>query len=354
MRRKIVLPILSLLMLSFAVFHVVRAQQEPAKAAPPVNPARNPFKQGIAGAGVVEARSENISLGSHLPGVVAEIFVGVGDKVAGPKGTFPGTPLFRLDDRNLRAEFAVRRANLDAARANLRKLEMMPRPEEVPPLEAKVREARSNVDDARDLYQRAAQLLRSKATGEEDVIHRRFALQAAEAQLAKADADLRLTKAGAWELDKSIAQVSVEQSAALVKQTEVELERLIVRAPIDGEVLQKNIRPGEYVGVPPGQALIVLGDLSKKHVRVDVDESDLPRFQAGMTGRATPRGNPAVEIPLKFERVEPMVVPKKSLTGAGTERVDTRVLQVIYSVEDPDAKLFVGQQVDVYLDTVNR
>ena len=136
-----------------------------------------------------------------------------------------------------------------------------------------------------------------------------------------------------------------------MKQTKTELERLIVRAPIDGEVLQKNVRPGEYVGIPPSQALFVIGDLSKLHIRVDIDENDLPRFRHGLNGRATLRGNPAMEIPLNFERVEPLVVPKKSLTGAGTERVDTRVLQVIFCVQSSEVRLFVGQQVDVYLMT---
>ena len=54
--------------------------------------------------------------------------------------------------------------------------------------------------------------------------------------------------------------------------------------------------------------------------------------------------------PLRFVRFEPFVVPKRSLTGDSTERVDTRVLQVIYRVERDDLPLFVGQQVDVFID----
>ena len=350
MLRKLILPLLSLAMLGFAVFHVVKAQQQPPKSTPPVEPARNPFMGGIAGGGVVEARSENIAIGSPLPGIAEEVFVKVGDKLSGPRNSFPGTPLFRLDDRNLRAELTVRKANLKASKASLRKLEMLPRAEDVPPLEAKLREAKANWDDTRDQYERTAKLFKSNAVGEEEVIHRRYLVAVAEAQFVKAEADLKLSKSGAWEYDKAIATVSVEQSESLVRQTETELERLIVRASIDGEVLQKNVRPGEYVGIPPSQALFVIGDVGKLHIRVDIDENDSSRFREGMKGRAVQRGNPGVEIPLKFVRIEPLVVPKKSLTGAGTERVDTRVLQVIYSVEPSEVKLFVGQQVDVYLD----
>ena len=54
--------------------------------------------------------------------------------------------------------------------------------------------------------------------------------------------------------------------------------------------------------------------------------------------------------PLEFERVEPYVIPKKSLTGDNTERVDTRVLQVIYSLDVTDRPVYVGQQLDVFID----
>jgi len=86
-------------------------------------------------------------------------------------------------------------------------------------------------------------------------------------------------------------------------------------------------------------------------VRVDIDEYDIPRFREGLKAEAFPRGNLQQRYPLEFVRVEPFVVPKKSLTGDTTERVDTRVLQVIYEF-DPTGlpPLFVGQQVEVFID----
>jgi hypothetical protein len=62
------------------------------------------------------------------------------------------------------------------------------------------------------------------------------------------------------------------------------------------------------------------------------------------------KGSPGEELPLTFVRVEPFVIPKRSLTGLSTERVDTRVLQIIYAVEPEDKPLYVGQQLDVYID----
>jgi multidrug resistance efflux pump len=160
---------------------------------------------------------------------------------------------------------------------------------------------------------------------------------------------LKLIKAGAWKADIAVAEAAVAQADAAVKQTEIELDRLIVRAPVTGEVLQVNVRLGEYVGTPPNQALIVMGGTAK-HVRVDIDENDLTRFREGLTARAMRRGDTKNEIPLRFVRVEPYVIPKKSLAGGTAERVDTRVLQVIYAVEKSPVSLYVGQQLDVFLD----
>ena len=118
------------------------------------------------------------------------------------------------------------------------------------------------------------------------------------------------------------------------------------------EVLQVNVRSGEFVGATAGPTLIVLGQVGKLHVRVDIDENDIAKFQSGYAGVAKPRGNPNQQFTLKFVRVEPYVIPKRSLTGGNTERVDTRVLQVIYAIETKGQTLYVGQQMDVFLDAM--
>jgi multidrug efflux pump subunit AcrA (membrane-fusion protein) len=127
---KIVLPIVALAMLAFGVFHILKAQQQLPKPPPPAQPARSPFGQTIAGSGVVESRSENIAIGSALPGVVLEVYVPV-DEVG--KQVQAGDPLFRVDDRQLKAQLTFQQANLAAAEAKLAKLEEMPRPEEIRP-----------------------------------------------------------------------------------------------------------------------------------------------------------------------------------------------------------------------------
>ncbi len=345
MMRKFGLPLLAVGLLGFAVMHVVRAQQTTPPPPPVVEPARSPFARTVAGAGLVEAQTENIAVGTHLPGVVAEVFVKVGQPVK------PGDALFRLDDRHLQAERKYREAALAAARAQLARLESMPREEELPPSEAKVREARANFRDQEDQALRARGLYARRALPEEDLVRREEAAKVATEQLARAEAEYQLLKAGAWAPDKEVARAAVTQAEAQLGQTNTELARLTVCAYVEAEVLQVNVRPGEYVAAPASGALLVLGSVKRLHVRADVDEHDIPRFRRGAAARAMLRGDPRQQYELTFVRVEPYVVPKKSLTGDNTERVDTRVLQVIYAVESPPNGLYVGQQVDVFIES---
>lgn len=343
MIRKYGLPLLALALLVFAVYHVVRGQQTPPKLEPPIQPAHAPSGAGVAGAGLVEAQTENISVGSNLPGVVTYVYVTVGQRVN------KGDKLFRLDDRALKSERKVKQASLESARAQLRKLEAMPRAEEVPALEARVREAKANVTDQDDLLQRSRRLQQQRAIGDEELNRRIQAARMAREQLRKAEADLDLMKAGAWGPDKEIAKAAVEMAQGQLAQVETDLERLTVTALVDGVVLQVNVRPGEFVNAQAGTALVVLGNVGTLHVRVDIDEHDVPRFEPGATATAFLRGDPRQKFDLRFVRVEPYVIPKKSLTGDNTERVDTRVLQVIYAVESGHGRLYVGQQLDVYV-----
>jgi multidrug resistance efflux pump len=345
---KYLLPLFAAAMLALALYHVVSAAQSLPEPTPPVEPPRSAFSRTVGGAGIVEAWTENISIGTPLPGVVLEVYVPV-EKVG--QTVKKGDPLFLVDNRQLLATLKYNEANLRAARAQLAKLDAQPRLEEVPPSEAKVSVAEANVAVQEDLAHRARRLRPSGAMNDEDVNQRLLTLGVARQQLAQAKAEDALLKAGAWRFDKDIAAANVALAEAQVHQTKTDLDRVLVRAPCDGVILQVNVRGGEYVGTPPGQALMLLGAIDEKvHVRVDIDEHDIPRFRKSAAAHASPRGNPRIVYPIRFERVEPYVVPKKSLTGDNTERVDTRVLQVIYALEATDKPVYVGQQMDVFID----
>ncbi|MGE3240089.1 MAG: HlyD family secretion protein [Pirellulales bacterium] len=344
MLTKIGLPIVALVMIAFAVNFLMHSKTRMPELPPPIQPAVSPFPNTVAGAGMVEPETENIAVGSPVPGVVVEVLAKVGQKVK------TGDPLFRLDDRQLKAQLAIREAMLADAKAQLEKLDEMPRKEELPPAEAKVLEAKADWENWEQQWSRGERLVTQNAMSEEEFMERKQqALQARE-RYNNAVAAYDLLKAGAWEPDKRVAAAAMKHAAAQIEETKTDLERLVIRALVDGEVLQVNVRPGEFVGAPPTQALVVLGSVNQLHVRVDIDEYDIPRFINDAPARATLKGQPNEFFPLRFVRIEPYVVPKKSLTGDNTERVDTRVLQVIYAIDTGGKRLFVGQQLDVFID----
>jgi HlyD family secretion protein len=338
------LPILAISLIAFAVRYMAQATQRMPVVPPPIQPAANPFPNSVAGAGIVEPETENISIGAPLPGIVVEVFVKVGDRVKA------GTPLFRIDDRELKAELKIREAMQADATAALERLEAMPRPEELPAAEAKVREAKADWDNWEQQWARGEKLVTDKTMSLEEFQDRKQSAIQARERYNKAVADYNLLKAGTWEPEIHVAKTAVEREKAQVQQAQTELDRLTVKALVDGEVLQVNVRPGEFVGAPPEKALIVLGSTKQLHIRVDIDEYDIPRFMPNAPAKAVLKGQSKDFFPLRFVRIEPYVIPKKSLTGDNTERVDTRVLQVIYAVEGDEKRLFVGQQVDVFID----
>lgn len=346
MIRKLLVPGLAVMGIVFAGY-VVRTGAKPTPTvAPSTMPPESPFVDAVAGAGIVEASSRNIAVGAPVSGVVKQVMVKVGDTVKA------GQALFELDDRDLRAEWAVRDASLQAAVGRLAKLEALPRPEDIPVADAKVAEAEANAQDAEHQLSLAEGIRDVRAMSNEEMARRRFAVASAKAKLAQARADAAELKAGAWEPDRVIARREIASAKALLEATETNLKRLTVCSPVDGQVLQSNVRVGEFAaaGTAGGTPLVMVGTLNPLHLRVDVDENDAWRITPSAKARAVLRGNRDIRVELKFEYIEPFIVPKRSLTGDMSERVDTRVLQVVFSFDRGERPIYIGQQMDAFVD----
>lgn len=307
-RRPSVLVLLAVLGIAGGVGYVLKGSTPPPVAEPVSAPAVPPYASYIAGSGMIEASTRNIAVGTPVGGIAAEIFVAVGD------GVRKGDALFRIDGRDLEAQLAVREAAAVAAHAQ-------------------IVEAQASLAQARDQLKRAEGLAPGNAISIQDLANRRFGEQIAQAKLGT-------------------ARAAFDSADAQVQETKSNIARLTVRAPVDGEVLQLNLRSGEYAQTGLlATPLMLLGDTAVLHVRVDIDENDAWRLKPGMPAKAFLRGNGAIGFDLTFTYVEPYVLPKTELSGASAERVDTRVLQAVYSVRKDDLPIYVGQQVDVYVAT---
>ena len=278
------LPLIALGLLVFAFYHVFSQRKIEANVAPPIEPPRSPFSNTVAGSAIVEAQTENISIGSALAGVVVEVKVKVGQAVTA------NTPLFQLDDREQRAELLIRKSALASAEAAVNRLKNQPRTEELPVTRATVDRAKAALLGQQDQLKRIRPLVEKNVATEEDLVTREQAVRMAQAELEEAEASLKLLEAGAWSYDLQVAEAAVQEAQAQVEQIETELDRLIVRSLVDGEVLQVNVRPGEFVAAPSNDPLVVLGNVKRLHARVDIDEYDIPRFTPAAPATAMIRG----------------------------------------------------------------
>jgi HlyD family secretion protein len=308
--KRFVLPLIGVIAAAWSTYSVVRTQPRRVATAPPAPPAISDYADTVAAVGLVEASTENIWVGTPIAGVVAKVFVTAGESVKA------GAPLFELDTRQLRADSAVKREAVNVARA-------------------RERVAEAHLVDVKRQLEFAENVTDKRAISAEELARRRSAVDTASA-----------------EVDEVRSEIAAAESQ--VRAIEVDLDRSVVRALLPAEVLQVKIRVGEYAPASAtASPLILLGKSKPLHVRVDVDEHEAWRVREGARAIGHVRGHAESKTPLAFVRFEPFVVPKRSLTGDSTERVDTRVLQLIYRVERDSAPLFVGQQLDVFIDAAN-
>jgi multidrug resistance efflux pump len=346
MFNKVILPLLAVAGLAFGVF-IVLQNQKPGPTSQPLiaPPTRPPAMRSIAGTGIVEAQRRNIPIGTPVAAIVTEVFVKEGDAVKA------GDRLFKLDDRELQADLGVKQAQLRVARQSLTRLKAGFRPEDREIARAALEQAAARFQSAEVAYKRTAGIFERGVGTQSDYDRDRYARDEAYAALAKARTEVQKLDAGSWVEDVAVGEAEVARAEADVAAVEIEIGRRTVLAPTDGQVLQVNVLPGQFAALAWKEPLIVLGDVTKLHVRVDIDEQDLALFRGGARAVATLKGRPGVQFELRPVRVDPYVIPKRNLTGDNVERVDTRVLQVIYALPDErPIDVWVGQQMDVYLE----
>jgi HlyD family secretion protein len=400
---RLILPVVAIGAIAFAV-STISPKDNPTNTLP-AQPATAPETTGsiVAALGVVEPSSETIGVATELSGVVREVFVRPGDLVAA------GAPLFRLDGRALSASLVAQIASAEQARANSAasasrvpslqanvttaaagiaqaQAALQTAQGQVQQAQGRVGNARAASEVARLAYADAQARYalfqnisdpRAISTDERD--RARFAMERAKAvydqtlasvqearggvSVAQGGVSDALARVASARSSSQSAQASVvegretakaaqagsAQAGAQARVVATDLERLVVRAPIAGQILRLNVRLGEFASAGPlADPLVAMGAVDPLHVRVQIDEEDAARISSGAPAEATLRGDATTRIPLTFVRFEPQAIPKTNLNGGG-ERIDTRVVEAIYSFNRGELSAFVGQQMDVYV-----
>ncbi len=326
---------------------------------PAFSPAASPYSNSIYAEGIVESAQtsgENISVYPEVAGTVKEILVSEGQRVKA------GDPLLLIDDSIQRATAEQLQAQADASAAQLQELKAEPRKENLDVVDAQLASTSAVLKTAEDTLQkeRSAWQIDSRAVSRDALDSAVNAAAVAKANFLVAKKQDDLMKAGAWTFD---IQNQERQHQALLKAyaaSRALLEKYTLHAPQAGVVLSVNTIVGSYIssqgahdeysqGMDP---IIVLGSMpSSLHVRCYVDEilvSRLPpadKIRAQMTVRGTEE-----KLPLEFVRVQPYVSPKIELSDQRQERVDVRVLPVIFRIsKTANVPLYPGELVDVYI-----
>jgi HlyD family secretion protein len=331
--------------LAIALYAALTSSAEAPRPELESPPPTDPFDVSIAATGVVEAASENVEIAAPVSGLVMSVPAEVGAEIE------EGGVLFTLDARDLEAERLSRRAALAQRRAELDRLRARPRAEEVPAARAEVERLEAEAANIEDELAAVREAFEADAASRREVTRTRLNAEAARAAARRAAAELELLVAGAWEQDIRVAERAVDAARAELRATERLIERRTIRAPFAGTVLKRRIEPGEYTRPEQSEPAIVLGDLSSLRVRAQVNEADLAAVSRITSAIARPRGRGAQRIELEFIQVEPLAVPKRQLTGAPAELIDTRVVDFIFRTGSGHSpRLYPGQLVDVFIE----
>lgn len=330
------------------------------KPLPPVfSPASNPYAKGIYANGIIESyqtHGANINIYPEVPGTVVKISVAEGESVR------RGTPLLIMDDSVQRATAGQLKAQAEAAGALLEGLKAQPRKENLEISKAQVEFADAGLKTSQDQLDklRKSYELNPKSVSKSDLDNSENAVKVAKANLEVARKQYELTKAGAWIYD---IRNQENQHKALIKAymaSSALLDKYVIKAPADGVVLSINAAVGSYISqqgaydtyTQGADPIIVMGGPQNFiGVRCYIDEILIHRLPPASQIHAQMfiRGTD-IRIPLEYVRVQPYVSPKIELSNQRTERVDVRVLPVIFRFVNPgNLHLYPGQLVDVYI-----
>lgn len=332
-------------------------QKEPQK--PVFNPAPNPYEKGIYSVGIVESyqsNGQNTNIYPEVQGRVSKVYVKEGQIVKQDE------PLFMLDDSVQRADTEQKLAQAEAALSTLNELKARPRKEVLNVSKAEMDAAKAalkNVKDQLDKQTRSYNL-NPRSVSKAILDDARNAVKIAEKKLEVAKNNYELTKAGAWIYDIQNQENEYIALSKAAQSSMALLDKYIVRAPEDGIVLSIQTTVGSLIspqgtynsytqGLSP--IMVMGGDTEFLQIRSYVDEILINKLPAPseIAGQMFIRGT-NIKIPLEFVRIQPYVSPKIELSNQRIEKVDVRVLPIIFKfTKSKEMNIYPGQLVDVYI-----
>jgi HlyD family secretion protein len=313
--------------------------QEMARATR-IDPSDDKRWQAVA-PGRVESGSGEIKISAPVIGLIGEVLVKPNDKV------FAGEPLIRLVDNELQARIAAAEAQIALRKRARNDQSPSSRANDRRKAEDAVADAEKAIVDARSGLDKAAAEKRAGRGSDADIDTARTALARARDRLRQAKTELRRLEndTNTPLPNQTEGQLNIARAELLL--AEAAMEKMTIRAPIAGAVLQVNAKSGELAAPSAAQPLVLLGDVSALRVRAELDERDLGEVRVGqpvLVRAAAFRGR---EFEGKVSFIAPIVEPGRINARGQRSLTDVDVVEVLVDLAEP-GPLAVGMKVDVY------
>ncbi len=297
----------------------------------------------VGGAGIVEPALREARLAGASAGVISVLHAQEGDHVEA------GAALVELDSAVEIAAVKTAEADLASMAASLQRAVNGQRVEDRDAAVAEAASARARSELSDTALTRAEQLFKGGAMTQEELDKARLGAAADKETARAAEARAQAARAGSRAEDIAAARAALLAAEARLAQARATLEHREIRAPYAGEVLQVKARPGEYYTPGASEAPVVLGDTRRLRVRMDVDERDIGRVKLGQAAFAVADAFPAVRFTGKVAEIGRRMGRKNVRTDDPTERIDTKILEVVIDLDDP-GKLVPGLRVTSYIE----
>jgi len=271
--------------------------------------------------------AHKIEVGSKVTGKVAWIGVDKGDRVK------QGQTLVRLEDEEYRAQLEQARGQLASLQARLRELQAGSRPEEIAQAGADAEQARADLANAKITLGRTRQLVGQKVLSPQALDDAQARFDSAQAKVVSFEKRYDLARLGPRQEQIDAARGQVLQAQGTVDFYQTQLSNTVIRAPVTGTILEREVERGEFVtnsfvGERGAKGYVVsLADLNDLEVELDISQNDFAKLGPQQRGWVTTDAYPDRRYGGYIRQVSPEANRQKA------------TVQVKVKVENPDQYL---------------
>ena len=268
--------------------------------------------------------AHKIELAAKVVGKVSWIGVDKGYKVKA------GDVLVRLEDDEYRARLLESKGNLEMLKARLAEAEHGSRPEEIAKAKADVEQARADQENAQITLKRTSDLVQQRVLSKQALDDAQARYDGAAAKVGSFERTYELVRLGPRKEQIDALRAQVEQAQGTLNYSQVQLENTVIRAPIDGTILERNVEKGEFVttgfvGDKGAKGYVVsMANLHELDVELDINQNDFGKINSTQPGIVTTDAYPD----RKYQGVVREVSPEANRQKA--------TVQVKVKVLDPD------------------